>query len=682
MIPNNPNLIALVLGMSLLIQSAGYACQPAIQDAGVSQRDYYRATLAAAEKAIRLNEISDARFWLDASKASLHGWEWKFLNGQLDESAKKASTSTAVIRDIQTSPDGKLIATCDANGGIQLLDPDGLQIIRDIGNHAQAVYSVAFSPDNRFLCSVSRDQSSRVWDVETGAEISKISLDNPGVAAAVFSPDGKSVATCTWLMEGEPRSVHGVVWIWNAQTGEIVHRSLVGVKPLDSIVWSADGQTIVVGSWDGLAHILDSTGQEKSVLRMPDEGIYNAVISVALDPAGKLLVTGSKDRTARVWDLSNGELVQTLRNHEGFVNSTVFSPDGRMLATGCEDAVVRLWDLTMPRALPVLLRGHLRSVDGLAWSADGQRLISAARDQTIRQWNANGSFGGKLDIDTAEEGTYACAFSPDGSRIVVATHGGHAISYDSVSGKQLDDFVAHQDSTCNFLSIDKMGDRMLTCSWDKTAKLWQFNDKKLLHTLDAGAGVYHCSLSPDGNTAALCVRSVIQLWNATTGEKIGELTGHASGVRQVCWSRNSMFLATASEDSSVGIWDVAAMKPVHMLKSHEGEAQAVSFSPNGQRLASGDTRGNVIVWDATNGQLLHKIQTGDRSIYRLAWSPDSERIAAGSAGITLLDSDSDQPLLQIYPLPDTVWYLEFSPDGNRLAACSTGGKIVICNSQR
>jgi WD40 repeat protein len=101
-------------------------------------------------------------------------------------------------------------------------------------------------------------------------------------------------------------------------------------------------------------------------------------------------------------------------------------------------------------------------------------LFTVARDQTLRSWNTQQSYGGKLRIRSKQDGTYSATFTPDGSQIYVATYAGRVLAFDSSSGEKRSDFVAHADSSCNFLAIDGAGKRLLTCSWDKTAKLWRF----------------------------------------------------------------------------------------------------------------------------------------------------------------------------------------------------------------
>ena len=261
----------------------------------------YGATLAAAEKSLRLQEIPDARRWLDHAPTELRGWEWHYLNAQMDDSLHCVSTSQATITSMAASPDGKLVATSDSQGTVELRDPQTRAVLRKIGDHSEAVYAVRFSPDSRRLVTVSRDVTARVWDVESGGEVSRVELENPGVASTAFAPDGKVVATCSWRLEehGDQVEVHGVVWLWDPDTGTVVHQRDVGVKPLDSLAWSRDGSYLVVGSWDGLVHVLDGTGQELRTLEMPSSDVYNAVISVAVSPNERWVAAGSKDRTVR-----------------------------------------------------------------------------------------------------------------------------------------------------------------------------------------------------------------------------------------------------------------------------------------------------------------------------------------------------------------------------------------------
>ena len=87
--------------------------------------------------------------------------------------------------------------------------------------------------------------------------------------------------------------------------------------------------------------------------------IQSSVNSVAFSPDGRLLASGSHDKTVRLWDTATGALQQTLEGHSDWVRSVAFSPDGRLLASGSDDETVRLWD-TATGALQQTLEGHSR----------------------------------------------------------------------------------------------------------------------------------------------------------------------------------------------------------------------------------------------------------------------------------------------------------------------------------
>ncbi|MEZ6095547.1 MAG: hypothetical protein R3C03_15180 [Pirellulaceae bacterium] len=198
----------------------------------------YRANIAAAEKSLRLFESREAKIWLDAIEPDQHGWEWHFLKASCDESRQffaleKKYTAMDVSADFQQ------MVVADLNGDVQIWQLPDMTIHSKFKLHDSNIYSIRFSPDAKKLVSIARDATTRVWSSETGEEICRLTLDNPGVAAA-FSPDGSRVAACTWLMESNDdgsRQVHGVVWVWNAENGDVINKSLIGEKPLDSIEW-------------------------------------------------------------------------------------------------------------------------------------------------------------------------------------------------------------------------------------------------------------------------------------------------------------------------------------------------------------------------------------------------------------------------------------------------------------
>src|SRR5262249_18325417 len=109
------------------------------------------------------------------------------------------------------------------------------------------------------------------------------------------------------------------------------------------------------------------------------------VAAAALAPP--LLLTGSSDQTARLWDWASGKALPVLK-HDSPVVSVAFSPDGRLAATGTLAGQARVWDVTtgQPRG-DALEHPHL--VASLAFSPDGRHLATGSADNAVRTWDVS-----------------------------------------------------------------------------------------------------------------------------------------------------------------------------------------------------------------------------------------------------------------------------------------------------
>ena len=254
------------------------------------------------------------------------------------------------VNAVAFSPDGTQVATgrsasLESSGGsARVFDAaTGAEISRL--DHDGNVNAVAFSPDGTRVATASgepfggRDSSARVFDAATGAEIS--CLDHDGnVNAVAFSPDGTRVATGSggrFGFFGSPsKGLDGSARVFDAATGaEITHLDDRGVN---AVAFSPDGTRVATGSEDGSARVFDAaTGAEISRL---DHG--GSVNTVAFSPDGTRVATGSEDGSARVFDAATGAEISRL-DHGGRVNTVAFSPDGTQVATGSEDGSARVW---------------------------------------------------------------------------------------------------------------------------------------------------------------------------------------------------------------------------------------------------------------------------------------------------------------------------------------------------
>jgi len=237
--------------------------------------------------------------------------------------------------------------------------------VRKLKGHAAQISSVAYSPDGRSLVSGAQDGTVRLWDVTTGHELCKLDEYTIGVWLAMYSPDGKMVASSCLG--------NASVQLWDVATCKKA-RSLVGhTETVYSFAYSADGKTLASGSGDNTVRFWDIASARE--LRK-FEGHTSSVPSVAFSPDGKTLASASLDKTIRLWDVASGNELHRFEGHTNFVPDVAFSPDGKILASGSWDKTARLWDVATGEQLRKL-EGHRNAVVSIAYSPDGQMLASS-----------------------------------------------------------------------------------------------------------------------------------------------------------------------------------------------------------------------------------------------------------------------------------------------------------------
>ncbi|MCP3994260.1 MAG: DUF4365 domain-containing protein [bacterium] len=270
------------------------------------------------------------------------------------------------------------------------------------------------SPDSRWAASSSRDQTLRIWDIESGACLSTIGRHNNYVFPLAIPPDGERILSSPSAQQLRLSDLWGGGYrsTWPAHHGLIT-----------SIAAFYDGKRALSGSADKSIRLWNiETGQCLKTL----VGHHEAVRCVAVTQDGQRAVSGSSDLTVRYWQLESQECLATLQGHAGTVRSVQITPDGRFAVSGSDDKTIRIWDLES-RSCMGTLEGHQQYVHSVALSPDGTLIASAG--WSLRLWKLDSGIELQEIKPHPSEAFISVDFSSDGLRLIAGTAGASGYSY-------------------------------------------------------------------------------------------------------------------------------------------------------------------------------------------------------------------------------------------------------------
>jgi WD40 repeat protein len=392
-------------------------------------------------------------------------------------------------------------------------------------------------------------------------------------------------------------------------------------------------------------------------------------------PDGRQIVSGSRDRTARIWDAESGRVLATLVGHEGLIFCVRFSPDGRRIVTGSSDGTARIWDAgrgTELARITVLCEseiGYKPAVSSASFTPDGQRVLIVPSDGSIRIWEPESSTESKPLIERQLKTRYS-AISRDCRRIFVVLP-----DPDSESKPPIE-----QSGT---IAVFDARSGVEVVEIENPAFRW---------------GLSCITLAPDGRRFAIGYRNEVWVWHAESGALIIKLIGHGAGVNSVAFASDGRRIVSGSKDCSIRLWDAETGDNLAIYED-DGYGMvigadlvpgvnAVSFSPDGRRILSGSSDHTVKIWDANPKVELARREGHALPIQVVAFAPDGRRIATGSLipSVSIWDVGSGKRIMEIDAQdvgarPSIINGVAFAPDGRRIVTGSSNACVRIWDSE-
>jgi WD40 repeat protein len=586
----------------------------------------------------------------------------------------------ADLRVLAFSRDERSLAVAGDAGVIRIFEVATGDLRKILIGHGGSIRGLAFLPDDKTLASVSRDQTVRFWETETGRTIRTITV-GASINAAAFSPDGWRLVTV---------GPNGDARLWDTATGKATgvlggHRADVTLA-----AWSPDGLRIATADAGGKVGVWDAS--TKRSIATIDRGVKR-VGALAWSPDTSMLAFSEAGRESRglfVWDGKTKSVIRMIREDVGPSGIVAWSPDGRELACQGEDQHVNVWDTRSWRLSRQLSLGNFPPVRCGAWSPGGQYLAtcgSGIEASSLWLGVAVGSAASGKAVWKSERfhaQLVAAALSPDARWLAASCKGGGFgfRIWDLPSGALRTEVARLEGVPVLSWSPDS---RTLATSRPEGGgvSLWdaEGGDRVRDCQYPEGGGVARCiAWSPDGKrlVSAPEIGGMPTVFDSVTGRPLGQLKG--GGPSDAAWSPNGKLIALPyrSEGKGAGLWNAFSGDFVMAAEGPGEDQSGLAWSADSRRLVCGGLDGKPLVWVLGRASKAGLLPSSGSPVPVVTWSPDGKMIAAGealaaadlAASVLLWNGRSGRSLPALEGHPSSIHSLGWSKDGTLLfSAC-------------
>jgi len=316
---------------------------------------------------------------------------------------------------------------------------------------------------------------------------------------------------------------------------------------------------------------------EKVMMKGFLKGHNGWVTQIATTPAfPNVVLSSSRDKSVIMWNLQRddnnyGTAKRALTGHSHFVSDIVMSSDGQFALSGSWDKTLRLWDLSTGVTTKQFV-GHTKDVLSVAFSTDNRQIVSGSRDNSIKLWNTLGCCKYTIQDDCHSEWVSCVRFSPNHQNPIIVSAGWDKVVkvWNLTNCKLKTNHYGHNDYL-NCVTVSPDGSLCASGGKDGRAMLWDLNEGKHLYTLEANDIINALCFSPNRYWLCAATASSIKIWDLEEKSIVDELKVEVINVNanskalppaclSMAWSADGQTLFAGYTDKLIRFWQVYQLK--------------------------------------------------------------------------------------------------------------------------
>lgn len=444
--------------------------------------------------------------------------------------------------------------------------------------HASAITAIKISPASDYFVTFSRDKIVTQWSMRDFSQQKSLLIgESVEDGELVFEEptNQQSANSVMFALGGE----NGSVSLWNFTNGSCLWKE-EGVKVKNRQMIT---KLILISSSRLISFSSDHSIRTFSVL--PNQLVFAKSLNghkeeiTDLCVLEDLLVASTNNESVKVFNRNDLFYCQELKGHSDIVLCLAVKrfQNTRFLLSGSKDNSACLWCKPDGKGEFRLLTeavGHTAAIGAVAFSFDSNEIsfLTASQDKTIKLWH--------LQPKSTSENTELNL--PDSMQFELRS------SYT----------VKAHDKDINAISVSPNNKLVLTCSQDKSAKLWNFHDGSFVAGLKGHKRGVSCAIfHPQEQVIATCsADKSIKLWSATDFSCIQTLEGHLFSILKISFIKQGAELVSVSSDGLVKIWSVKNGECLGTFDEHLDKIWAISFTPDFSQMYTGGADSCIKEW--------------------------------------------------------------------------------------